>query len=88
MMPIEVRLDLMLARRKVKSKDLAAYAGITEANLSLLKHGKVKGVRFGTLARICAYLDCQPGDLLVYLPEKEEGGEEEEEAREGRSCGS
>ena len=86
-MPIEVRLDLMLARRKVKSKDLAAHAGITEANLSLLKHGKVKGVRFGTLARICAYLDCQPGDLLVYLPEKEGGGEEEE-AREGRSCGS
>lgn len=67
-MPIIVTLDVMLARRKVKSKDLAEYVGITEANLSLLKQGHVKGVRFDTLARICEYLDCQPGDLLHYAP--------------------
>jgi putative transcriptional regulator len=65
-MPITVTLDVMLARRKVKSKDLAEYVGITEANLSLLKQGHVKGVRFDTLARICEYLDCQPGELLQY----------------------
>jgi len=56
----------MLARRKVKSKDLAAHVGITEQNLSLLKSGKVKGIRFSTLESICEYLECQPGDLLVY----------------------
>jgi len=65
-MPITVRLDVMLAERKVKSKDLAAHVGITEANLSLLKSGKVKGVRFSTLEAICDYLDCQPGDILRY----------------------
>jgi putative transcriptional regulator len=67
-MPIVVQLDIMLARRKVKSKDLAEHVGITEANMSLLKQGKVKGVRFDTLERICAYLQCQPGELLVYEP--------------------
>jgi putative transcriptional regulator len=67
-MPIIVQLDIMLARRKVKSKDLAEHIGITEANLSLLKQGKVKGVRFETLEKICAYLQCQPADLLVYEP--------------------
>ena len=65
-MPIVVKLDVMLAERKMKSKDLAARIGITEANLSLLKSGKVKGVRFATLEAICEALDCQPGDLLVY----------------------
>lgn len=68
-MPIVVQLDLMLARRKVKSKDLAEHIGITEANVSLLKQGKVKGVRFDTLEKICAYLQCQPADLLVYEAE-------------------
>ncbi|MGH8448387.1 helix-turn-helix domain-containing protein [Pseudomonas sp.] len=68
-MPIVIELDVMLARRKVKSKDLAAAIGITEQNLSLLKQGKVKGIRLGTLDAICAYLECQPGDLLVYTPE-------------------
>lgn len=68
-MPIRVRLNVMLAERNVKSKDLAEHIGITEANLSLLKQGKVKGVRFDTLERICAYLDCQPGDLLRYEPD-------------------
>jgi putative transcriptional regulator len=65
-MPIIVQLDIMLARRKLKSKDLAEQVGMTEANLSLLKQGKVKGVRFETLEKICAILQCQPGDLLVY----------------------
>jgi len=68
--PIIVRLDVMLAERKAKSKDLAEYVGITEANLSLLKQGKVKGVRFDTLQRICEYLDCQPADLLVFKPDE------------------
>jgi putative transcriptional regulator len=67
-MAIVVRLDVMLARRKVRSKDLAEAVGITEANLSLLKSGKVKGVRFATLEAICEQLDCQPGDLLEYIP--------------------
>jgi putative transcriptional regulator len=65
-MAIIVRLDVMLALRKAKSKDLAAHVGITETNLSLLKSGRVKGIRFETLERICAFLDCQPGDLLVH----------------------
>jgi putative transcriptional regulator len=65
-MPIAVQLDLMLARRKMRSRDLAAAVGITEVNISLLKSGKVKGVRFDTLERICQVLNCQPGDLLVY----------------------
>ena len=65
-MPITVQLDVMLARRKVKSRDLAEFVGITEANMSLLKQGKVKGVRFETLEKICEYLQCQPGDLLAY----------------------
>lgn len=68
-MPIIVQLDIMLARRKVKSKDLAEHVGITEANMSLLKQGRVKGVRFDTLEKICDYLQCQPGDLLVYEPQ-------------------
>ena len=72
-MPIIVTLDVMLARRKVKSKDLAQHVGITEQNLSLLKSGRVKGIRFGTLERICVYLDCQPGDLLAYSPDDETG---------------
>lgn len=70
-MPILINLDIMLARRKVKSKDLAAAIGITEQNLSLLKQGKVKGVRFSTLEAICQQLACQPGDLLEYQPEPE-----------------
>lgn len=68
-MSIVVKLDVMLSERKARSKDLAAYVGITEANLSLLKQGKVKGVRFDTLMKICEFLDCQPGDLLVYKGE-------------------
>jgi putative transcriptional regulator len=70
-MSIVIQLDVMLALRKVKSKDLAAAIGITEANLSLLKQGKVKGLRLATLDAICKYLNCQPGDLLIHVPEVE-----------------
>lgn len=65
-MPIIVNLDVMLAKRKMRSKELAEKIGITEQNLSLLKSGKVRGVRFETLAAICAALECQPGDLLEW----------------------
>lgn len=68
-MQIIVRLDVVLAQRKMKSKDLAAAVGITVQNMSLLKSGKVKGVRFETLAKICEVLECQPGDLLEAAPE-------------------
>ncbi|MFT3957267.1 MAG: helix-turn-helix transcriptional regulator [Piscinibacter sp.] len=71
-MPIVVNLDVMLARRKMRSRELAERIGITEQNLSLLKSGKVRGVRFDTLSRICAALDCQPADLLEYRPGPEE----------------
>ncbi len=66
-MAIIVRLEVMLALRKMKSKDLAARIGVSEQNLSLLKSGKVRGVRFETLAAICRELDCQPGDLLEFV---------------------
>ncbi|MFJ2333613.1 helix-turn-helix domain-containing protein [Pseudomonas helleri] len=67
-MPIAIKLDVMLATRKMKSKDLAQMIGITEQNLSLLKQGKVKGIRLATLEAICVALDCQPGDLLHFQP--------------------
>ena len=68
-MPVLVNLDVVMAKRKIRSKDLAQKIGITEANLSLLKSGKVKGVRFTTLEAICHHLKCQPGDILVYEDE-------------------
>jgi len=71
-MPITVNLDVMLARRKMRSKELAERIGITEQNVSLLKSGKVKGVRFDTLEAICRALGCQPGDILEYREEPDE----------------
>ena len=65
-MPIIVNLDVMLAKRKMRSKELAERIGITEQNVSLLKSGKVKGIRFDTLAKICEVLQCQPGDILAF----------------------
>jgi putative transcriptional regulator len=65
-MTIIINLDVMLARRKVKSKQLAEFVGITEQNLSLIKTGKIKGMRLSTLNAICEFLDCQPGDILEY----------------------
>lgn len=73
-MPIIIELDVMLARRKMRSKELAERIGITEQNVSLLKSGKVKGVRFETLEKICDVLDCQPGDILIYESEPSEDG--------------
>jgi putative transcriptional regulator len=70
-MPIVMRLDVMLAKRRMRSNVLARAIGITEANLSLLKSGKVNGVRFSTLAAICRCLDCQPGDLMEYQPDED-----------------
>ena len=69
-MPIVVHLDVMLARRKMRSRELAEHVGITEQNISLLKSGKVRGVRFDTLEAICQVLQCQPGDLLEYRPDE------------------
>jgi putative transcriptional regulator len=75
-MPIIVRLDVMIAMRKARSRDLAEAVGITEQNISLLKSGKVKGVRFDTLSKICAYLECQPGDILEFVPEDNDADDE------------
>ncbi|MFI8682619.1 helix-turn-helix transcriptional regulator [Brevundimonas diminuta] len=74
-MPIIVRLDVMMARRKVRSNVLARAIGISETNLSLLKSGKVRGLRFATLDAICRYLDCSPADILEYAPDSEKGAE-------------
>jgi putative transcriptional regulator len=65
-MGIVVTLDVVLANRNMKSKELAELIGITEANLSILKSGKAKAIRFSTLEAICSALDCQPGDILEY----------------------
>jgi putative transcriptional regulator len=70
--PIIVNLDVMLAKRKMRSKELAERIDLTEQNVSLLKSGKVRGIRFDTLAKICAVLDCQPGDILEYRDDPEE----------------
>lgn len=76
MKEIIVRLDVILALRKMKAKQLAAEIGITETNLSLLRTGKVKGVRFDTLARLCEVLDCTPGDLLALGESRREESED------------
>lgn len=69
-MPIIVNLDVMMARRKMKMKDLADEIGISQTNLSLLKNSHVRGIRFNTLEKLCEVLECQPGDLLEYIEEK------------------
>lgn len=74
-MAIIVRLDVVLARRKIKARQLAQQIGITEQNVSLLRSGKIKGMRFDTLEKICMALDCQPGDLLEYVPDAQGQGE-------------
>ena len=70
-MPIVVNLDVMMAKRKMSSQELAERVGITTANLSILKTGKAKAVRFSTLEKICEELDCQPGDILEWQPDDE-----------------
>ncbi len=72
-MPIIVRLDVVMAMRKIRGLDLAERAGLTQANLSKLKTGKVKAIRFSTLEAICRELECQPGDILEYIEPPEEG---------------
>lgn len=69
-MTIRIKLDVLLAEKQVKGKELAEQVGITEQNLSLLRTGKVKGLRFSTLNRICQILECQPGDLLIYCDDE------------------
>ncbi len=71
-MPIQVNLDVMMAKRKIPAGELAAKVGITPANLSILKTNKAKAVRFSTLEALCRELGCQPGDLLEYLPDPAE----------------
>ncbi len=71
-MPIVVDLAVIMAQRRVRSKDLAAFVGITQSNLSLLKNGRVRGVRFETLSKICQRLNCQPGDILRFEPDAED----------------
>ncbi len=75
-MAIVINLDLMLVKKKVSSRELAAAIGLTETNLSLIKSGKVKGVRFNTLNAICDYLECQPGDILEFVPDDPTAGSE------------
>ncbi len=67
-MAIIVRLDVMMAKRKISLGELAEQLNITQANLSILKTGKARAVRFSTLAQLCSVLDCQPGDILEYVP--------------------
>ncbi|CBL16464.1 MULTISPECIES: helix-turn-helix domain-containing protein [Ruminococcus] len=71
-MPIVVNLDVMMAKRKISSSQLAEQIDLTPANLSILKNNKAKAMRFSTLARICKALDCQPSDILEYIPEEED----------------
>lgn len=71
-MPIVVNLDVMMAKRKISSSQLAEQIDLTPANLSILKNNKAKAMRFFTLARICKALDCQPSDILEYIPEEED----------------
>lgn len=73
-MSIQINLDVMLARRKMKSKDLARLVGITDQNLSILKTGKARALRLSTLNAICYHLQCQPGDLLEFVAPEGEGG--------------
>ncbi len=69
-MPIVVNLGVIMAKRKIRGKELATEIGITEQNLSLLRTGKIKGVRFSTLEKICQILGCQPGDILEFVPDE------------------
>lgn len=69
-MTIQIDLDVMMAKRKLRLKTLSELVGITEANLSVLKNGKAKAVRFSTLEKLCEVLECQPGDILVYHPDE------------------
>ena len=77
-MPIVITIERILAKRKMRAKDLAETIGVSETHLSLFRSGKVRGVRFSTLARLCAALRCQPGDLLAYEFGEEDVAEEDD----------
>jgi putative transcriptional regulator len=79
-MPVVLTLDVMLARRKMKARDLAARIGMSETQLSLLRTGKVRGVRFSTIAKLCLILECKPGDLLDYEPSPDDMNAPSEDA--------
>ena len=81
-MPIVITIDAVLAARKLKAKQVAAMIGVSETHLSLFRSGKVKGVRFSTLAKLCAALGCQPADLLAYEPGPEDLATGEEPGEE------
>lgn len=70
-MPIEIQLDLLLVKKKMRANELAKLVGITQQNLSILKNGKAKAIRLSTLEKLCEHLECQPGDLLVYTKEED-----------------
>lgn len=72
-MAIVIHIDVMLAKRKMSVTELTEKVGITMANLSITKNGKAKAIRFSTLEKICEALECQPGDILEYVPDEEEG---------------
>jgi putative transcriptional regulator len=75
-MPIVITIDAVLASRRMKAKQVAAVIGVSETHLSQFRSGKVRGVRFSTLAKLCAALDCQPGDLLTYVGGSDDGLDE------------
>ncbi|NUY80314.1 helix-turn-helix transcriptional regulator [Flavobacterium sp. MAH-1] len=75
-MPIVINVDVMLAKRKMRSNELADRIGMTTANLSILKTGKAKAIRFSTLEAICEVLQCQPADILEYIPEPKNDSDE------------
>lgn len=75
-MPIVITMDGILAARKLRAKQVAEMIGVSETHLSLFRSGKVRGVRFSTLAKLCAALDCQPGELIAYQPGPEEDDED------------
>lgn len=76
-MAIEINLDLMLLKRKTSSRELAKAIGISETNLSLIKSGKIKGVRFTTLNAMCEFLECQPGDIISYVADTQDNTSKE-----------
>jgi putative transcriptional regulator len=85
-MAIDVKLDLVMVKKKMSLTELSARIGISMTNLSLLKTGKVKGVRFSTLEALCRELDCQPGDILEYIPATaDRGAAPENSERKGKS---
>lgn len=78
-MPIVITIDRVLSARKLRAKEVAERIGVSETHLSLFRSGKVKGVRFSTLVKLCAVLECQPGDLLAYQPGAEDLADDDAE---------